>query len=824
MNSVIQRAEVLEKLIVASEGNADASPLPEAILGCTRELLETGQAQLALRLLDAADQEKRWAKPEWKLRAELLRARGLRVIGRFEESIGLSRRLMAENVELLKGLRDESIELRICEAAGLTQLNRVEESAAKLTAIRGELLALPDSPILAWCALHLAAAEVFRGKHQLARVYALEAIVSARRAGNRFIEALALDDYGRLERSLCRWAGSEEATLSALEIYEQLGNLAYASIARRCLAIVHWKRGKLEIALPMARLCRVEVAPLGNEVLSWYAQLLEGMLLTHLGLYHEATECIESCEASGVTPGRSRAALLRTEFLGDSHLEQGQAGAALKYYDDVWPKALAIVPKGDIVAELRRRRAECYYLLGRWDEALAEAKTGLDHCRELGDRYEEAATYRVLALATAAVGKPAEAKRWFDQGFAYYDDIETPYEWGKLWMSYGDWLSGPHAGEYSDARGALEAYEAARDHFERMGAQAKLAEATARIQAKGPARVSEGEESRVADAIRPRRRPRGSAELDRRGEWARETFGFITRNKVVLDLLADVGKLASAGSPMLILGESGTGKELIAQGAHRLSGRTGTFVPINCAALPRDVIESELFGHVSGAFTGATRDKAGLFEVCDHGTVFLDEIAEMTIESQSRLLRFLETGEIRRVGANRNLAVDTLVVAATNRERAALEKGEGFRPDLYYRLAHAVVVLPPLRRRGEDVDLLVGHFFEEACRAHEKQVTLSDAARNRLVAYPWPGNIRQLRAVMRRLVILAPPDHRIAAEEVQLDESDVASTLMEELEQAERRRMVEALAQSGGSRSDAARLLGVARTTFVTKMKRYGIR
>jgi transcriptional regulator with PAS, ATPase and Fis domain len=306
--------------------------------------------------------------------------------------------------------------------------------------------------------------------------------------------------------------------------------------------------------------------------------------------------------------------------------------------------------------------------------------------------------------------------------------------------------------------------------------------------------------------------------------WASEAFGVVTRSKLMLDLLTDVAKLAGAGSPMLILGESGTGKELIAQSVHRLSKRTGNFIPINCGALPREVIESELFGHVSGAFTGAARDKAGLFEVCDHGTVFLDEIAEMSIELQSRLLRFLETGEIRRVGANRNLAVDTLVVAATNRDRASLEKGEGFRPDLYYRLAHAVVVLPPLRRRGEDIDLLVGHFLEEACRAQSKQVTLSDGARNRLVAYPWPGNIRQLRAVLRRLVILAPPDHRIATSEVLLDDSDVAATLTEELEQAERRRMVESLAQSSGSRSDAARALGMARTTFVTKMKRYGIR
>jgi len=325
------------------------------------------------------------------------------------------------------------------------------------------------------------------------------------------------------------------------------------------------------------------------------------------------------------------------------------------------------------------------------------------------------------------------------------------------------------------------------------------------------------------DLTRAPRRPRASAEIERRSAWAAETYGFITRNKMVLDLLTEVGKLASGGAPMLILGESGTGKELVAHGFHRLSARSGGFLPINCGSLPRDVIESELFGHVAGAFTGATRDKPGMLEICDHGTAFLDEIAEMSIELQSRLLRFLETGEIRRVGANRMIRVDTLVVAATNRERAALERGDGFRTDLYYRLAHAVVVIPPLRRRSDDVDLLVSHFLEKANKIHGKSVTLTNAARNKLNAHPWPGNVRQLSAAMRRLVILAPPDHAIGPDEVQLEDPGIAGTLTEELEQAERRRMTEALAQAGGSRSDAARALGMARTTLVTKMRRYGI-
>ena len=394
-------------------------------------------------------------------------------------------------------------------------------------------------------------------------------------------------------------------------------------------------------------------------------------------------------------------------------------------------------------------------------------------------------------------------------------------------MAYGDWLRGPNAGEHADKAGALEAYRAAKEHFEHMGAMGKLAEVQSRIAEYAPLVPAAEPETLAAstttDLLRPRRRPRGSGELERRSVWAKETFGFFTRNKIVLDLLRDVGKLARSHSPVLILGESGTGKELVASGIHRLSNRTGNYMPVNCGALPREVIESELFGHTSGAFTGATRDKMGLFESCDGGTVFLDEIGEMSLDLQSKLLRFLETGEFRRIGSTKNVAVNVLVVAATNREREALESGEGFRSDLYYRLAHAVITLPPLRRRGEDIDLLISHFLEDAAAKHGKQITLSTNARNRLIAYSWPGNVRQLRSTINRLVVLGEPGVEVGPESLELPAAEAPANLMEELGQAERRRIVEALAQAAGVRTEAAKTLGMSRTTLIGKMKRFGI-
>ncbi|HEY6923746.1 MAG TPA: sigma 54-interacting transcriptional regulator [Steroidobacteraceae bacterium] len=630
-----------------------------------------------------------------------------------------------------------------------------------------------------------------------------------------------------MERAGCRWATAEDASRQALEIFEEEGYGLQVCHATRALGIIAWKRGRVLDALGLAERSIKEAGNLGHGIYHWYASLLKGMILLQVGDYRAAVDLFTSGPDWSVPSSHSRASLLTTEFLGDIHLEQGQAEPALKLYDEVWPKALALVPKGDIVAELRRRRAECHLLLGRKSEAHAEAVTGLEHCRELGDRYEEAATYRVLAMCAAAIGKPGEAKKWFEQGFAYYDDIETPFEWGKLWLAYGDWLAGPESGEYADKRGALEAFRAAHDHFERMGAQAKLAEANARIaRIMPPAEVPMEAEPSIEPQEKPRRplrKPRASTELDLRAERAVEDFGVVTRHRPILDLLDDVAKLARSSSPILVLGESGTGKELIANGIHRISGRPGSFMPINCGALPRDIIESELFGHVVGAFSGASRDKPGLFEICDGGTVFLDEIAEMSQELQSRLLRFLETGESRRVGATRNIAVNTRVVAATNRDRTALEKGEGFRTDLYYRLAHAVVTLPPLRRRGDDVALLIDHFLAQANREEEKRVRLSDAGRRRLLGHSWPGNVRQLRSVIRRAVILATDGREIAAEELELGDSQAATTLLEELEQAEKRRVIEALQQTRGSRTEAAKVLGVPRTTLLNKLKRYGL-
>jgi transcriptional regulator with AAA-type ATPase domain len=824
VNARATRKEALERLLPEDDAGEVAPPVAEAAVRLCEELVRTGDTGAALELIDRVSRHRQELSPEACLRLRVAEVMALAIAGRYIEALELAKGVFNDSQTALRSYPDLGGRLTVLEGMCLWMLNQAEDSLRTLTQLRAQLLQAPDSPLLAFCTNQLSAVYGFLGQPELAVQMASDAVVSARRSGDKYVIGQTLTNYSQVQKRACRWAEASEAGEEALAIHTELGARHQVNHVLRSLALLRWKRGDLELALRMSEQCAEGAKVLSNTVLASFTDLTRALILIHIGWYAEAAEVCSSVPGWEVLHGGSKATLLAAEYLGDIHLECGQAEAAYLVFEELHTRALAVVPTSEMVAELQRRLAECHYLLGRHESAVIIATRGLEQCRSTGDRYEEAATYRILALSAAAVGKPDEARKWFDEGFTYYEDIQTPYEWGKLWMAYGDWLLGPHAGIYADRRGAHEAYLAAQDHFERIGAKAKLAEANERL-----TKLRAGEPVPAAAGLvkdEPRRtpsRPRRALDLERRAAWAFQTFGLLTGSPSMLALLDDVATLARSDTPMLVLGESGTGKELVARGIHALSGRKGTFMAINAGSLPREIIESELFGHVSGAFTGATRDKAGIFEVCNKGTVFLDEIAEMSTELQSRLLRFLETGESRRVGANGNIAVDTRIIAATNRERRDLERGKDFRVDLYYRLAHAVITLPPLRQRGDDVRLLVEHFLAEACAAAGRQVELSSAAMQSLVAYAWPGNVRQLRAVIKRVVLLAKDGRAVTPEQLELHNADVPTTLNGELELEERRIVQEALSKASGSRTEAAKMLGVPRTTLVNKIRRFGL-
>jgi transcriptional regulator with PAS, ATPase and Fis domain len=250
-----------------------------------------------------------------------------------------------------------------------------------------------------------------------------------------------------------------------------------------------------------------------------------------------------------------------------------------------------------------------------------------------------------------------------------------------------------------------------------------------------------------------------------------EDSSLIGNSPVMTELKVEIDRIARSGAKVLVTGESGTGKELVAVGIHKGSDRAGrSFVAVNCAGLPETLLESELFGHVRGSFTGAYRDKQGKLEMADQGTIFLDEIGEMTLRMQGLLLRFLETGELQKVGADRIAGrVDVRVVAATNRNLRDMIGQGTFREDLFYRLNVIHLVVPPLRERREDIQQLVTHFLDRFTRhAGGPARTITPGAMAALLEYSWPGNVRELENVVERLVVTGRSE-AIAPEELPLE-------------------------------------------------------
>jgi len=299
-----------------------------------------------------------------------------------------------------------------------------------------------------------------------------------------------------------------------------------------------------------------------------------------------------------------------------------------------------------------------------------------------------------------------------------------------------------------------------------------------------------------------------------------EVVGESPEMKEVLKLAA---KAAMSSLTVLISGKTGTGKELIAKVIHANGPRKeGPFLSVNCAALPEVLLESELFGHRKGAFTGATEDRKGLFEAADGGTLFLDEVGEMSPSLQAKLLRVLETGEVRRLGETQIKRVDVRVIAATNRDLEKDVRDGRFRRDLFYRLNIFPIHIPPLRERREDIPLLAGHFLKDTGKR------LSPEALNLLVKYDWPGNVRELKNEMERVVVLA--EGNVIGPDVLSDRIRTGKrppfrrTLREILDRTEREVIERVLKECKGNRSEAARRLGLSRWSLLRKMERLGIK
>lgn len=305
----------------------------------------------------------------------------------------------------------------------------------------------------------------------------------------------------------------------------------------------------------------------------------------------------------------------------------------------------------------------------------------------------------------------------------------------------------------------------------------------------------------------------------------------IGRSRPMRTLFRLIKRVANSNTTILIQGESGTGKELIAKAIHFHSPRRNRpFVAVDCGALPETLLESELFGHIRGSFTGAISNKKGLFEEANGGTLLLDEIGDTTLAFQSKLLRVLQEGEIRPVGSSKSARVDVRVIAATNRDLKEIVEKKTFREDLYYRLAVVPLTIPPLRQRKDDIPLLVDHFIKKySAQSKLEPKQISPQVMRILMDYPWRGNVRELENVVERAVLMSPgPEIELEALFLEPSSEEEAVNPLKEMsrsatEMVEREKIAEAIKKARGNRTKAAGLLGISRQTLYNKMKLYGL-
>ena len=307
--------------------------------------------------------------------------------------------------------------------------------------------------------------------------------------------------------------------------------------------------------------------------------------------------------------------------------------------------------------------------------------------------------------------------------------------------------------------------------------------------------------------------------------------GLVGTAKIMLDVMGLIKRVARSDVTVMIYGESGAGKELVARAIHRLSPRASEpFVPVDCSALASSVIESELFGHVKGAFTGAHSAREGLLREAGTGTAFLDEIVELPSEVQAKLLRVLQEKAVRPVGADKYVPIEARVVAASNRDLLEAVKNGDFREDLFYRLQIIPIHIPPLRERKDDIPLLARYFLEKHRSDLSMATDFSDDAMAALIRYDWPGNVRQLENALQQVLVLCDaevitpdhlPDFLMDVLSASSEKSTAAAAGL--MNQAEKDAVVKALRDSGGNKRQAARLLGISKTTLYAKMKKYGL-
>jgi DNA-binding NtrC family response regulator len=654
--------------------------------------------------------------------------------------------------------------------SGHIAIRAEEYGRAEVHCVSGRKLALSlgwEAEVAFFCLIHATVA-YRRGRYGLARTHLEESVVASRRSGSQQLEGRAMMNLGLILKNTGELREAERLLRASLALADRVGITAATARCELNLANVLLRRGSPSESRDLANKSGAKFSALNYKGHWVLAQIAEARALRGMGDPKRARQLLELALDEARTSNEPRSTILSLEFLGDCELDLGDADTAREHYQEALVFARGHGESSDLLLECLRGLASVELARGERMVALSLVEEAIRIAREQGDSFELGASLIVLGDVLVGLGRIPDV---------------------------------------------IIALEEAWDLGRKIGADVLATQASMRL--------AKTQLSPTSEVGSPRSSSTRSAQS--RDEAASQLPGFLTVDSGLLRTLATVKKLAPRRLNVLIHGESGTGKELIAQAVHSESGRRGPFVPVNCSAFPGDLIEGELFGHARGAYTGADRERVGLFEHANKGTLFLDEIGDMPIKAQARLLRALESGEVRRLGENNARLVDVRVVAATHRDLMTMVGAGEFRLDLYYRLAGYVVELPPIRERVEDAKLLIDHYLARFAREQGKSITMAPELRQQLASHSWPGNVREIRLVMDRLVSLSEDGAVLRTLPFALEGEPRPRSLPEVLEAEEKRRILDALQSHNWNKQRAATTLGTNRTTLIGKMKRMGI-
>lgn len=618
------------------------------------------------------------------------------------------------------------------------------------------------------------------GKHHEAKEILLEAYTNFLRSENLKSAARVLNWLSHSSFQTGNIESAINSLTNAIDICQKLQDKVSEAKAAHNLAYIYFASGKLRDSLSVYNSYPVTAQEHGEKpVLNFY--YMSAIPHALKGDITVAKQTIEKCKPYLYKYIRDKA--IYFENLGLIALLDGDYDSAEEALSSGLEISLASLPEGDMICQIKRLFGDLYVAIGKYDLAEKYASEALAVAEKINERVEIAACWRIFAQVERHRGNDSKAREWYKKAIDLFNLISSRYE-----LAVTRFLAAT-SGLYSSGERMAMLY-LAREYFESEDVRHYVAKVDATL--------------------------KKTATVHRRVTKSLSSCPTIVAVNPQLKKLVEFAEhVAESEMTVLLTGATGTGKDLLARYIHYHSGRTGEFVAVNAAAIPDTMIESELFGSARGAFTGASKDRAGLFAQADGGTFYLDEISDATPEFQAKLLRVLETRSVRRLGENKTRKVNFRLIAASNHDLHQRMRDNLFRLDLYHRLNEICINLPPLQQRQDDIPALVKHFLTFAGFDLTAEEDEQDIERLGMILSQrsWPGNVRQLKAEISHLWLAAKSD---VGRIIELAEQHKPKS--------ERDELLEALEQAGGNQSKAAKLLGVSEGTIRYRLKKYRIK